>query len=318
MSVPIPTPPALDFADLDDEAGYARWREWKLRHQPVTLDEILVEITDPTRLTQAEEQALWTRIRCCNMAVYACRRAETDGKDAVRSLAARFGLQRLDHNWLADDDGITALEVKPDRGPGDYIPYTDRPIRWHTDGYYNGGHRPVRALLLHAVRPAARGGENRLADPEMAYLFLRDADPDFIQALMQPDVLTVPARMSSGRVARAEVTGPVFAVAPDGSLTMRYTQRRHNVRWKNDPLVARAQHFLAGMLESDLPFIFRGRLEAGMGLISNNVLHDRSGFEDDADRPRLLYRARYFDRLQAPRPAGAVATTSTRPRDARA
>jgi hypothetical protein len=34
-----------------------------------------------------------------------------------------------------------------------------------------------------------------------------------------------------------------------------------------------------------------------MGLISNNILHDRTGFQDDSDRKRLLYRARYYDRV---------------------
>ena len=37
-----------------------------------------------------------------------------------------------------------------------------------------------------------------------------------------------------------------------------------------------------------------------MGLISHNVLHDRSGFEDDPQQPRLLYRARYLDRVALP------------------
>ena len=36
-------------------------------------------------------------------------------------------------------------------------------------------------------------------------------------------------------------------------------------------------------------------LQSGQGLICNNVLHTRSGFETDS--PRLLYRARYFDRI---------------------
>jgi len=39
-------------------------------------------------------------------------------------------------------------------------------------------------------------------------------------------------------------------------------------------------------------------LQPGMGLLCNNVLHDRSGFTDDPARPRLIYRARYHDRIQ--------------------
>ena len=36
-----------------------------------------------------------------------------------------------------------------------------------------------------------------------------------------------------------------------------------------------------------------------MGLLCNNVLHDRSAFTDDPTHPpRLLYRARYLDRIR--------------------
>ena len=34
-----------------------------------------------------------------------------------------------------------------------------------------------------------------------------------------------------------------------------------------------------------------------MGLVCNNVLHDRAAFVDSESRKRLLYRARYFDRI---------------------
>ena len=39
------------------------------------------------------------------------------------------------------------------------------------------------------------------------------------------------------------------------------------------------------------------RLQAGMGLVGHNVLHDRSAFVDDPASPRLLYRARFLDRV---------------------
>jgi len=34
-----------------------------------------------------------------------------------------------------------------------------------------------------------------------------------------------------------------------------------------------------------------------MGLVCNNVLHDRSGFTETPDKRRLLYRARYYERV---------------------
>ena len=52
------------------------------------------------------------------------------------------------------------------------------------------------------------------------------------------------------------------------------------------------------LLDSDSPYIFRATLQPGMGLLCNNVLHTRTGFNDLAGHPRrLLYRARYFDRI---------------------
>ena len=43
--------------------------------------------------------------------------------------------------------------------------------------------------------------------------------------------------------------------------------------------------------------MLRTRLAPGMGLVCNNVLHERSAFEDAPDRKRLLYRARYVERI---------------------
>jgi hypothetical protein len=45
--------------------------------------------------------------------------------------------------------------------------------------------------------------------------------------------------------------------------------------------------------------VFALRLAGGQGLVCNNVLHNRSAFNDAPapGRGRLVYRARYFDRV---------------------
>jgi len=43
--------------------------------------------------------------------------------------------------------------------------------------------------------------------------------------------------------------------------------------------------------------IFRATLQPGQGLISNNMLHDRSGFDDYGEHKRQLYRLRYCQRM---------------------
>jgi hypothetical protein len=118
---------------------------------------------------------------------------------------------------------------------------------------------------------------------------------------MQPDAMTIPARDDADGVARAAQAGPVFSVDPaDGALHMRYTARMRSIEWKNDAATREAAAFLERYLGDANSDVLRLRLEAGMGLVANNVLHDRSAFVDDPARPRLLLRARYIDRIAPP------------------
>jgi alpha-ketoglutarate-dependent taurine dioxygenase len=156
-------------------------------------------------------------------------------------------------------------------------------------------------MVLHCVRPARSGGVNSLLDHELAYIALRDASPRWARALMAHDAMTIPAREGEGGVARAAQCGPVFSVdAQDGALHMRYTARTRSIEWKADVATHKAVAFLERVLNDDNPFVLRVRLKAGMGIVANNVLHDRSGFSDDPASPRLLYRARYLDRVASP------------------
>ncbi len=292
------TPPSP--FDLADQATYRAWRDRKLAAYPASLDELVVEVADPLHLTGAERDALIERCARANMAVYASARTTVVAADLPRAIGRQLGLRTLDVNYLADDDGITPLAVAADGTRSGYIPYTSRAIRWHTDGYYNPPERRIRAMILHCVQRAEAGGENRLLDHELAYIALRDADPVHIRALMLPDAMTIPARSEEGEVARGDQTGPVFSLADDGRLHMRYTARTRSIAWKDDPAVHAATAALAHVLETD-PHMLRARLEPGMGLVCNNVLHDRSAFTDSAAHRRLVLRARYYEAVTADR-----------------
>jgi len=283
---------------LENESAYQAWRSRKLEGYPTRLEQILVEINDPRGLTQPEYQAILQVCQKTNMAVYASKTGTDPDKDIPRLLGKRYGLERLDCNMLADDDGLTSLRVVEGGPRHDFIPYSNKPIKWHTDGYYNTLEHQIWGLQLHCVQSSADGGENALLDHEIAYLLMRDENPGFIRALMQPDAMTIPARVEEDGVARPDAVGPVFSVHPEsGDLHMRYTARTRSIVWKQDDLTLAAVVFLEKLLASDLPFIYRGRLEPGMGLVCNNVLHDRAGFSDTPDKKRLLYRARYYDRI---------------------
>lgn len=285
--------------DLHCHADYLRWRQHKIASHPRSVHDLIVDVADPRALTEVELVALQQRCAAANMAIYRSPLRSAD-KDIPRQLGQQLGLHRLDANWLADEDGISQVAVTTtEGGRGAFIPYTDRPIKWHTDGYYHNGSRRIQAMILHCVRAASEGGENAVMDPEMAYIAIRDANPDWVRALMAPDAMTIPERLDDEGVARSAQTGPVFSVDPDcGALHMRYTARTRSIEWKDDAMTRAAVEFLTQLLGCGGPHVFRFRLEPGMGLVCNNVLHDRSGFVDDPRQPRLLYRARYLDRIR--------------------
>jgi hypothetical protein len=285
--------------DLTDHAAYAAWRDRKLAEHPARVDQLVVEVGDPRALTAAERAALADRVACCNMALYASRLGEEEDKEIVVGLGRQFGLHRLDHNRGADEDAVTSLQINQDAAHATYIPYSNRPIAWHTDGYYNAPDRQIRGLLLHCVRPAREGGANQLMDHEVAYIRLRDRDAALVEALMRPDAMTIPANAVDGAELRGAAVGPVFSVI-GGALHMRYTARKRNILWHDDPATAAAVSALEEILAGDDPLAFEATLAPGWGLLSNNVLHTRSGFE--AGSARLLYRARYYDRIDASRP----------------
>ncbi|HHJ17349.1 MAG TPA: taurine catabolism dioxygenase TauD [Gammaproteobacteria bacterium] len=285
--------------ELENTAAYAAWREKKLAQHPQQAESLIVEVKDPCKLSQDEREAI---LECCaraNMAVYKGPTGTDPDKRIPATFGAQFGLRNLDRNMGSDDDGITALQVVNSEWRGRYIPYTDRTIHWHTDGYYNALDQQIFSLLLHCVRPAESGGENAVLDHEIAYIRLRDEKPAYIEALMAPDAMTIPANVEQGVEIRPARSGPVFSVNGGRRLHMRYTARTHSIVWKQDAVTQAAVHALETLLSSDDPYIFRLTLQPGWGLISSNVLHDRSRFEDNPDRPRLLYRLRYFDRIEA-------------------
>ena len=288
---------APDPFDPDDGLAYAAWREAKLSCLPCPHEPLLIE--DPHRLNGGERQALLDRCRRYNFTLYRCRQtALAEDKSTVLALGRQLGLARLDANLCADEDAVSAIRVNPGRLHRDYIPYTDHPLNWHTDGYYNTAERRIRGFILHCVRDAEGGGDTAVLDPDIAYIHLRDTDPPALRALMHPRALTIPANTLGAGVGRPAVSGPVFWVDPaTGCLVMRYTARSRSVSWRDDPATRRGTELLRSLLDDHQGPVVRYHLRPGEGLVCNNVLHCRTGFEDGADGGRMLYRARYLDRV---------------------
>jgi len=281
--------------DLNHADDYDRWRSWKLARAVDDAARLTVEIAAPLELTPAEKRKIVELCTANNIVIYSLVGADSD-KALVHGLGQQLGLTRIDTNLRADEDSVTSLEVRAQTGH-QYIPYTDKPLSWHTDGYYNTPAQQVRGIIMHCVQPAASGGVNQLLDPELLYIRLRDENPEYIDALMHPEAMTIPANIQDGSELRGAQSGPVFSVEPgSGCLHMRYSARQRNIEWRDDELTRQAASRISELLaEGDM--VLRHRLEAGQGIICNNVLHNRSGFTDSAEQHRLMYRARYYDRV---------------------
>jgi hypothetical protein len=289
--------------DLNDVAAYASWRDNKLRQFPAHWQALVVELGNPYELTPGELAQLKSMMGRANMVIYRSACLAQEPQLPVR-VAQQMGMRHLDANWLADEDGVSHIEVSQTQADkADFIPYTSRGLLWHTDGYYHPQERTISGMVLHCVRSAVQGGFNQLVDHERVYIALRDENPHWIEALMHPQAMTIPARFQvDGEIARPAQTGPVFSILKQANgsqyLHMRYTARTRSIEWRDDVNTLAAVDRLQSLLNASLAWAFEVKLESGMGLISHNVLHTRSDFVDDPNHPRLIYRARYVDRAQ--------------------
>ena len=255
-----------------------------------------VDIADPTTLNHQELAKLRERVAVANFAHYRCAQAVND--TAVLALCRQVGLKNLYPSDVTA--GLKKIEVSPG-SKARYIPYTNSKLNWHTDGYYYPETYPVRAMLLHCVRPALEGGATELINHEIVYALLAQTNPDYVAALSQADVMTIPANSQAPDGPRQAQSGPVFWQDP-GRIYMRYTTRRHNIQWRQDPLSHEAVEALAEILRQRTDLVFHRQLGPSEGVLSNNTPHRREPFQDstERDRGRLFYRGRFHDNIRIP------------------
>ena len=294
---------------LDNNTAYLQWSEQKRRYSPPLLSDLLVQIEDPYQLSADEKRAILERCDKFNMAVYQLSRidgqAKNQDKSLVHALGKQLALENLDANLRSDEDSVSSLQVREQAG-NKYIPYTDKALSWHTDGYYNHLDKQIFGIIMHCVRPAAEGGANSLINPEQVYIRLRDENPAYIEALMHAEAMTIPDNVEAGKVIRAAQTGPVFMVKPPvgsetGRLHMRFSARKRNIIWRDTPDTLAAVEMINDLL-ADEQNVLKVALRAGQGIVCNNVLHNRGSFIDSDEQKRLIYRARYYEAV-----AGAAA-----------
>ena len=286
---------------LENEGAYQAWRARKLKIRGQLDASRVFQLNHEARLSEAQLEEVRQQVNAFNFAVFQSRAVL--GKLEFLALNRQFGLNRLGSNPGADTDSVTSLRIVSDGDErAQYIPYTNRALNWHTDGYYNPRDRRINAFALYCVNQAARGGGNYLFDHELMYILIRDRAPELLAALMAKDLMQIPANIQGNRIIRAEESGPVFSIQPEScGLHMRYTSRPRNIVWKSDKRSEKALNLVREIL-MDSEAVLDLRLQNNQGIVCNNILHGREAFHDRAEQPgRLIYRARYYDAIDCDR-----------------
>ena len=254
---------------------------------------------------------LLDNIRDFNLAFYRISPDQSLTPKAITLMSKQLGLKTLDKHLCASEDCITLItdsdtDKTQSNDRGRYIPYTNRALSWHTDGYYNPFHQRVQAFILHCQNPATRGGVNGFIDPEVVYLLLKRENPAFVEALCHPQAMRIPANIHGETCIRSETTSSVLQLDDSGCFEgMRFSQRKRHIIWRDDPLTLDALACLNNMLNNTNNWRIDCKLEAGQGVIANNVLHCRGSYVDSVDQKRLYIRARYYNSVQYNQASGA-------------
>ncbi|WXU00157.1 MAG: hypothetical protein Ctma_0868 [Catillopecten margaritatus gill symbiont] len=276
-----------------NNSSYQYWRDEKLANAVQSVEACSVEVSNPFALSKAEKDKIQQLCRHNNFALFETP-AQTNYADAIKQFNQQFGLTDQDPHLYVQQDGLAHITQSEQKRQADFIPYTNKAIGWHTDGYYNTLSNRIRAFSLFCVNPAIKGGENSWIDNEILYILLREQSPEAIELLKRTDAMTIPAHEEKGKILRPKSTDAIFML-DNTRLYLRYTQRKKTVQFASE--VGAAVALLDEILAKGSAYHFQHLMAKNQGIICNNIIHKRSGFVDDKDNSRLLLRGRYFERV---------------------
>ena len=268
-------------------AEFLRWAEEKEKNIPQNNDGIFVNIHDINNVKISEIAKIKETIYKYNSCIYSSKIALKSNNNLLK-FAELVGMRTYDCNNIESNEISTITPLQNNKI--NYIPYTDKSLNWHTDGYYD--RKSIFSWLLHCVHPATQGGENYLLDHELAFreYVLRNDD---INNLMAEDTLTIP---ESKDTSRSEISTYIFSFKNHyKKLHMRFSMRKDNIGIS--PKAGSAITKLREIIENDCAkYSLTYKLQKNEGIITNNILHGRKAFKDDMVKRRLL-RIRSYERL---------------------
>jgi len=293
--------------------AYRSWRESRLAHQaeqtagkalfaPLPCIETL---SQPLETSRAILKDLCEQVQRHGFALYRWQTNPADPINATAALNRLLGLAESQSDaGVVNKAGLSLLSDRQGESIGRFIPYSNRAMNWHTDGYYNDMDSAVRCFTLHCVNAASDGGSLSLMDYELLLIALYDEDPALVEHLSHPQAMMLPANKDGEGHDRPDrhvpvlytysnSTNPAVGMAVGMALGMRFTARGKNIQWRNDETRHAMQRVLE-MIEEKQDWQHTVTLQSGEGVITRNVLHRRESFSDSAEQSqRQILRGRY-------------------------
>ena len=282
----------MDILNTEKD-DYKHWEENKLNSFTSKMDNLMVEIAEAESLKKSEKTKIKSLLHQHNLVFYEFKSMKNTSSNALLSLSEQLGLEDFDYNPKSDKTGLTPITVHNDLNTDDeYVPYTTKPLNWHTDGYYNLFNESIHSWLLHCDEPAKHGGDNTFLDHEIAYILFNQRNKNILH-LMNNVAYTIPENKKTGR---KSVNGYVFSFENKyKKLHMRFTMRENNISWNKNAV--KEINELKEIIKESEKYHIKYKLDYRQGVITNNILHNRSSFTNLENQTRLIYRIRSKKRV---------------------
>ena len=273
------------------KAEYERWVEDKMSKFTNNLDDLFVEIANQSSVSKAEISKIKNILSQQNICFFELKNPNMVKKINIRDFVDAVGMKNFERCNTSDDLDISEISDKQNQDAiGEYVPYTNKALNWHTDGYYNPIQSPVLSWMLYCANPAIEGGVNKFLDHEIIYILLNQLTKE-IESLMDNRAYCIPKNEGVGR---PDEYGYVFNFIRE-KLHMRFTMRMKNIIWKNE--IIHLVTLLRDIIKKSDNYQIIHKLQNGQGIFSNNVLHMRSSFTNNRNENRLLLRMRAKNRI---------------------
>ena len=267
---------------------FIEWAAKKDLDIPSNINDLKVSISDINYVSKAEISQIKQKLTKFNCCIYASG-TDLDDNSKIMRFAQSLGMRTFDSHNI-DDSAISTISANKDENNIRYIPYTNKGLNWHTDGYYDS--KPIFSWLLHCIEPALSGGENFLLDHELAireYILKYD---DIIY-LTNNETFSIP----TDEVAKREITSNYVCDMNNEykKLHMNFSMRKENIIVNKDSESAMSK--LIKIIKEDCKkYHLTYKLSKSEGIVSNNILHGRNAFKDGRVMRKIL-RIRSHERL---------------------